>query len=86
MNIEPETFENAIESTCIQLAQAYAISNRISMAEAKIKVGIYLRSLKSYDVVEPVDVKGLINSAIRNSQESPNKAYLELLKLRDLIE
>ena len=87
MNIGPDTFEKAIAASCIQLAQAYSVTDKIPIHHAKMKVGDYLRSLKEFATEaedNPMDhIRLIISQAIRNADGKPEKAYLELLKLRE---
>lgn len=90
MNIGPETFEKAIHASCIQLAQAYAITKKITIEDAKIEVGKYLKSLKDFNIEEETldstsYFKSAIMLALKAADGKPEKAYLELLKLRELL-
>jgi hypothetical protein len=90
MNIGPDTFEKAIASSCIQLAQAYSITDRIPIEEAKAKVGKYLQSLKQYqteeDDYDPTShFRAAVSLAIKAADGKADKAYLELLKLRETL-
>ena len=92
MNIDTGTFEKAIAASCIQLAQAYSVTNKITIDEAKIEVAKYLSRLKDFqlpveytDGDSPVDFKTLILTAAQVAQSKPEKAYLELLKLREYV-
>lgn len=88
MNIGPDTFEKAIAASCIQLAQAYSVTDRIPIEEAKAKVGKYLQSLKQFqteeDTYDPTaNFRTAVSLAIKAADGKPDKAYFELLKLRE---
>lgn len=90
MNIGPDTFEKAIHASCIQLAQAYAITKRITIEEAKAEVGKYIKSLKDFNIEEEVydptpHFKEAVTLALKVADGKPEKAYLELLKLRESL-
>lgn len=92
MNIGPETFEKAIAASCIQLAQAYSLTKKITIDAAKGEVAKYLQSLKDFTPPEiwndgdhERDFKVLVSQAIKNADGKPEKAYLELLKLREIF-
>jgi hypothetical protein len=90
MNIGPDTFEKAIAASCIQLSQAYSVTDKITIEDAKVKVGKYLKSLKHYQVEEDTEDPTkefllMISTAIKSADGNPAKAYLELLKLRELL-
>jgi len=91
MHVGPDTYERAIAATCIQLAQAYSITDKIPIQHAKMKVGDYLHSLKDFhneedDPYDPTNhFKIAVSQAIKNADGKPEKAYLELLKLRETL-
>ena len=91
MNIGPDTFEKAIAASCIQLARAYSVTDKITIEEAKLKVGVYLKSLKDFqlpeeDVYDPTDhFRMAVSLAIKNVGTKTEKAYYELLKLRETL-
>lgn len=91
MNIGSDTFEKAIAASCIQLAQAYSVTERVPIEQAKIKVGQYLLSMDQFfppknesdNMLEAI--QGEISQAIKKCSNAPDKAYYELLKLREKI-
>ena len=90
MNIDYKTYEKAIYSSCIQLAQAYSVTFKITIDDAKDKVGKYLTSLSEFkpnkQMEENKDLKQAVQQAIRNCDGKKEKAYLELLKLQELFD
>jgi hypothetical protein len=91
MNIGPDTFEKTIAASCIQLAQAYSVIEKINIDMAKLKVGSYLMTLNQFfpskneghDMME--FIKEQVSLAIRAADGKPDKAYYELLKLRESL-
>ncbi|HLD91411.1 MAG TPA: hypothetical protein VI911_10440 [Patescibacteria group bacterium] len=93
MNIGPDTFEKAIAVSCIQLARAYSVTDKIGIEDAKVKVGKYLNSLKIYkgleeneDHYDPTShFRTIVSLAIQTADNNHEKAYLELLKIREIL-
>ena len=91
MNIGPDIYEKAIAASCIQLAQAYSVTDSITINDAKLKVGRYLNSLLQFKIEEQPkenpteDFKAIVSAAIKRVNGKQDKAYFELLKLRESL-
>ena len=90
MNITHETYEKSIIASCIQLAQAYSLNDKINIEQAKLKVSMFLQSLKEFKTENTVtkennteDIRTALSLAVKAADGNQAKAYYELLKLRE---
>jgi len=90
MNINHETYEKSIIASCIQLSQAYSLNDKMNINQAKLKVGVFLRSLKEFQIEDTTvkqnntdDIRTALSLAVKAADGNQAKAYYELLKLRE---